>query len=179
MSKILISPYPARLHSGIHNAKSFPSWDELVLMLKENGHEIIQIGVQGEVRIVGVDQFVINWPFDKLKTLMESCDTFISVDSWFPHFVHYHRLKRGVVLWGKSDHRVWGYPENENLLAGEEHLREFQYQDWETIEHDPRAFVPPKQVIWAVERILDASNTPSRPADRLAAIQGSSELAVT
>jgi ADP-heptose:LPS heptosyltransferase len=179
MSKILISPYPAKLRSGIHNAKSYPHWEELVLMLKENGHEIIQIGVQGEVRIVGCDQFVINWPYDKLKTLMESCDTFVSVDSFWPHFCHYHRLPRGVVLWGKSDHRVWGYPENENLLRGVEHLREFQYQDWETIEHDPRAFVPPKQVIWAVERILDASAKGTRPTERLVAVSRISELAAT
>lgn len=158
--RVLIAPYPAKLRNQPISAKHYPSWPELVSMLKVNGHEIIQIGVQGEERIEGVDQFVVGWPFDKIKTLMESCDTFVSVDSWFPHFAHYHRLKPGVVLWGKSNPRVWGYAENENLIVGEDKFRQFQYMDWESEPHDPSVFVPPRQVAWAVERLLNSTVSP-------------------
>ncbi len=177
--KILISPYPAKLRGQPVSAKAYPHWNELVSLLKANSHEIIQIGVQGEQRIVGADQFYVNWPYDKLKQLMESCDTFISVDSFFPHFAHYHQLKKGVVLWGKSNPRIWGYPKNENLFVSEANFWPFQYLDWETAIHDPSVFVSPKQAVWAVERILHARTSHLGTAERPATIQGSPQLATT
>lgn len=176
-SKILIAPYPTALRSGILNAKSYPHWPELVSMLKRNGHEIIQIGIQGEQGIGEVDQFIIGWPFPKIRTLMEECDVFISVDSWFPHFAHYYRLPRGVVLWGKSNPAIWGYSENENLFVSEANFRQWQYQDWESEPHDPSVFVPARQVVWAVERILHGRSENLRPKNRQIVIRDGTQMA--
>jgi hypothetical protein len=177
--KILISPFPAKPRNQPVSAKHYPYWEELVSLLKANGHEIIQIGVKGEPRIDGADQFIIGWPFDKLKQLMESCDTWIAIDSFWPHFCHYHRLKNGVVLWGKSDYRIWGYPENENLFVSEKNFREFQYCDWHDEPHDPSVFVPARQVVWAVERILNGRTQAAESANRPTAIRDGVSLAVT
>lgn len=157
-SKILIAPYAAALRNGSTSAKQYPHWPELVAMLKANGHELVQIGIQGEQRIDGIDQFIIGWPFEKIRELMGQCATFISVDSWFPHFCNYHRLKNGVVLWGKSSPRIFGYPDNENLFVSDSNFRLHQYKDWESEPHDPAVFVPPRQVVWAVERMIQKAD---------------------
>jgi ADP-heptose:LPS heptosyltransferase len=156
--KILIAPYAAKLRNGSTSAKQYPHWPELVSMLRANGHEILQIGVQGEQRIEGVDQFIVGWPFEKIRQLMDDCVAFVSVDSWFPHFAHYHRLKNGVVLWGKSSPRIFGYPDNENLFVSESNFRSHQYKDWENEPYDESVFVPPRQVVWAVERLIQRVN---------------------
>lgn len=179
MSRILIAPYPAKLRNQPVSAKHYPSWSELVFMLKANGHEIIQIGVKDEPRINGVDQFIVGWPFPKIRTLMEECDTFISVDSWFPHFAYYYRLPRGVVLWGKSNPAIWGYPENENLFVSEANFRQWQYQDWESEPHDLSVFVPARQVVWAVERVLHGRTQAAESANRQTAIRDCTPMAVT
>ncbi len=179
MGSIVIHPYAAALPTGIYNAKNYPYFPEVVKELKQRGHEITQIGV-GEPRIEGVDKYLNKFPLRLLKELVVKADVYIAVDSFLPHFAHIEcNQKRGVVLWGKSDHRIWGHPENENLFVDESHFRQWQFQDWHNEPHDPSAFVPPKQVIWAVERILHASHTPSRPAERLVAVSRISELAAT
>src|SRR5438128_1845698 len=104
--RIILAPYSAKLPSGKTNPKNFPFWAEVVEKLKAEGHEIIQIGVQGEQRIDDVDQFVIGWPFAKIRDLILECDTWLSIDSWLPHFCYTERLKPGVVIFGQSDPRI-------------------------------------------------------------------------
>jgi len=154
--KILIAPYPAKLPSGAKSAKEYPHWPELVTMLKANEHHIIQIGIQGEQRIEGVDEFRIGLPLTRIRDLVGECDVWVSVDSFLPHLCAYYKLKNGVVLWGKSSPYIFGYPENENLFVSEKNFRQFQYCDWHNEPHDPSVFVPARQAVWAVERILTA-----------------------
>lgn len=147
MSRIIISPYSAKLADGRVNAKSYPHWLKLVQLLNREGYEIIQIGVAGEDRIEGVAQFVQGWPFNKLKQLIEDCALWISVDNFLPHFVHCECRKPGVVLWGPSDPRIFGYPENVNLLRGRDFLRPHQMQTWNEWDHNPLAFVYAENVL--------------------------------
>ena len=145
--KILISPYSAGLINGEPNPKNYPHWPKLIKLLNETGYDVIQIGLNHEARLEGVGQFVTNWPFDKLVQLVRDCATWVSVDNFFPHFVYYHRLKSGIVLWGQSDPTIWGHPENINLLRSREYLRQFQYDTWMAAKVRPEAFVYAENVM--------------------------------
>lgn len=151
--ELIISPYSSKLSNGQVNAKSYPYWNKLVYLLSKEGYEIIQIGVAGEDRIEGVSQFVQGWPFAKLRTLVADCAGWISVDNFFPHFVHCERLKPGIVLWGPSDPRIWGYPENINLLRGRDFLRPHQMQTWNEWDYNPQAFVYAENVVPHVHKL--------------------------
>lgn len=147
---IIISPYAARLYSGRLSPKNYPYWPKLVSLLNDDGYEVTQVGVKGETRIEGVSQFVTNFPFSKLRDLVNGCQTWISVDNFFPHFCHCERLRRGIVLWGQSDPRIFGYGTNINLLRGRDYLRQYQYQSWEEAPDRPDAFVYAENVMASV-----------------------------
>lgn len=144
---IIISPYAARLFSGRPSPKNYPYWPKLVELLNHDGYEVVQIGVKGEDRIDGVGQFITNFPFSKLRGLVDECQTWVSVDNFFPHFCNCERLKAGIVLWGQSDPRIFGYPQNTNLLRGRDYLRQYQYQSWEAAPDRPDAFVYAENVM--------------------------------
>lgn len=152
-NKILISPYSAKLRNGKTNPKNYPYWPQLVHLLNGNGYEVIQIGVSGEDRIEGVSQFVQGWPFDKLRQLVSDCATWISVDNFFPHFTHCERLKPGIVLFGQSDPKLFGYVENTNILRSRDYLRQFQYDTWEAATYRTDAFVFAENVMPSVYKL--------------------------
>lgn len=152
-NKILISPYSAKLRNGQPNPKNYPHWPRLVQLLSQSGYEVIQIGIAGEDRIESVSQFIIGWPFDKLRQLAEDCATWISVDNFFPHFANCERLKPGIVLFGQSDPRIFGYPQNGNLLRGRDYLRQFPYDIWEAATYRADAFVYPENVMLHIHRL--------------------------
>lgn len=149
-SQVLIAPYSVKLPNGRPSPKNYPHWKKLVELLVESGYEVIQIGVKGEERIDGVGQFITNWPFSKIKDLVNASAVWISVDSWLPHFCHCERLKRGIVLFGQSDPRVFGYSNNINLLRGRDYLRQFQYQSWMDAPDRPDSFVYAENVMASV-----------------------------
>jgi hypothetical protein len=153
VTSILIAPYSNRLPNGI-NPKSYPHWDTLVRLLVRDGYQVTQIGVAGEDKIEGVSQFIPNASFAQIKELVLEHDTWLSVDSWLPHFVHAEKLgKRGIVLFGPSDPRIFGYPENVNLLRGRDYLRPHQFQTWNEWDHNPQAFVFAENVIPEVYKL--------------------------
>jgi len=148
--KVVISPYSQKLRPPKEkevNPKNYPYWKELIELLK--GHEIIQVGVNGEQRLVQDTRF--NWPLNDLKNLISECDFWISVDNFFPHLA-YHVNKRGVVLWGPSDPQLFGYPTNVNILKDKSYLRPDQYGIWESIEFDPNRFVKAEEVYKIVNK---------------------------
>lgn len=146
-NKILISPYSAKLRNGQRNPKEYPYWSKLVQLLNKEGYEVIQIGVTGEDRVEGIGQFIQGWPFEKLRHLANDCATWIAVDNFFPHFAHCERLKPGIVLFGQSDPKLFGYPENINLLRDRAYLRQFQYDTWEAATYRGDAFVYAENVM--------------------------------
>ncbi len=148
--KILLAPYAAALPTGKPNPKNFPHWAEVVGRLNTLGHEVVQIAKGGEPRIEGVAQYVVNWPLEKLNDLVNQCDTWLSVDSFLPHLCATNRLKPGIVVWSQSDHRIWGYAHNTNLLKSRDYLRQFQYAPWYEAEYEADAFVTADEVVEAV-----------------------------
>ncbi len=153
MSKILISPYPANLYNGQPSPKRYPHWPKLVALLTREGYEVIQIGINRELRIEGVSEFIADFPFCKLRDLANECATWIAVDNFWQHFVHCERLRGGLVLWGPSDPRIFGYPENVNLLRGRDYLRPNQYQTWTEWTYNPAAFVYAENVMPHVTKL--------------------------
>lgn len=150
--KIVISPYSKKLREkDTLHPKNFPFWKELVDLLKIDGHKIIQVGVEGEEKLVEDCKF--NLSSKELIELYKQCDTFISVENFFPHFVHANKLNGGVVIFAQSDPEIFGYSENINLLKSKEYLRWDQFGPWEACEYKEDAFVKPDMVLTAIQKI--------------------------
>lgn len=149
---VVISPWSHKLPTGNENPKNFPYWEELVVDLKAAGCYIKQIGVTGE-KLIGADEIIFNASIDSLKEILNECDTFISVDSFFPHFAHYHN-KHGIVIFSQSDPILFGYPENLNILKSRDYLRKEQFWLWTQTEYDEQAFISSKDVLSNVLKVL-------------------------
>lgn len=119
------------IRGNIQNAKSYPYWEELLVLLKDQ--EIKEIkGILPEQEIIGL----VNW-----------CNCWCSTDSFLPHLVKYYNLKPGIVLWGKSDPEIFGYPENINLLGDRKNLRPDQFRWWKDVEWRKEDFVRPEIIV--------------------------------
>ncbi len=141
---IVISPFSQAMRNGKRNPKNYPWWPELIALLKDN-HIIYQIGVPGEEAFVDPSMTRFGLSFAELKELTLSVDTFIAVDNFYPHFCN-HYGKHGIVLFSKSDPKLFGYPENKNLYVSQKHFRPDQFGLWESCDHSEEAFVSPHEV---------------------------------
>lgn len=116
------------------NAKSYPFWEELLPMLGD--HEVKEIkGILTEKELGDL----VNWS-----------DVWCSIDSFLPHFVSFNKLKRGIVLWGLSDPKVFGYETNINLLGNKKYLRPDQFLWWKDVPNCPESFVTAKTLYKAI-----------------------------
>jgi ADP-heptose:LPS heptosyltransferase len=88
---------------------------------------------------------------DTLGELLSKCETWISVDNFFPHLANLYG-KKGIVLWGQSDPNIFGYQYNLNLLKSRSYLREKQFDIWEACEPKEDAFLTPQEVLGLTER---------------------------
>lgn len=152
MKKLIVSPYARGLNNGQINAKNYPFWRELVDSLHSVGVHTIQIGVIGEMS-VGCKEDKVGASVKELQDLLNDADGWIAVDNFFPHFCHYHK-KPGIVLWGKSDPVIFGYPENINVLKDRKYLRQDQYNIWDSEQHNPEVFVGYESVFYMVQEYL-------------------------
>ena len=150
---IIISPYSKALQNGKTNPKNYPFWKELVELIELIGEFIVQVGIDGEEKLV--PDFRKNLSLAELRALVRECDTWISCDSFFQH-LGWDEGKRGIVLWSVSDPLIFGHPENINLLKDRENLAKNQFLWWEYTEHDPDKFVQPSEVLSALTSLLAA-----------------------
>jgi hypothetical protein len=162
MKQVIFSPYSRPLRNGKLNPKNYPWWSELVGLLVADGWEVIQVGREGEPRIPGVTTYCFGLPLREVTNVIAKATTFCSVDNFLPHMVACElKNKRGVVLWGKSDPVVFGYPSNNNLLKDRRYLRTQQFGLWEDEAFDPQVFVEPEVVLAALQEIqATADETP-------------------
>jgi ADP-heptose:LPS heptosyltransferase len=89
-----------------------------------------------------------------LTELVDACDLFVAIDSFLPHLAHL-RKKRGVVLWGPSDPKIYGYPEHVHLHAVPSRFRPDQFGRWEGHPADPVAFADPVKVSQVINIIFN------------------------
>lgn len=132
---ILIQPYAQKLRTGLPNPKNYPWWSELLALLPG---PVVQVGVEGEERLT--TDFRPGLSLKRIGELVRECDYWIAVDSFLPHLA-FHEAKPGVVFWGPSDPRHFGYECNLNLLLDRKFLRRHQFQIWEQVSRDPAAFM--------------------------------------
>jgi ADP-heptose:LPS heptosyltransferase len=135
------------------NAKQYPFWNEVITLLRITGETIIQIGLSGEAKLEGVDDFFTNLPFREIDKLLLECKMFMSVDNCLPHLAHYLGVKKGIVIWGPSDPDIFGYPEFCNLLKDRKYLRKDMFDKWEKCQFNKDAFVDPSVVANAVVQL--------------------------
>ena len=154
--RIVISPFSKPLRSNRPHAKNYPYWRKLINLLEKDGHEIIQIGVDGEEVLIPDKRF--NMSFVELQELMKTCHVFIAVDNFFPHFCHYYGFK-GIVIFSRSNPKIFGYAENINLLKSTKYLAPNQFDIWESIPYLPDAFIEPEVIMYEVKKF--EANKPS------------------
>ena len=141
---VFISPYSSKLPNGRKNPKDYPYWNELIALILNDGHDVVQVGVGSEKPLVEHTLFDLKIP-DLLQEVKNDMDTFISVDNFFPHFCAYYK-RFGIVLWGQSDPQIFGYHQNVNLFMGRRFFRPQQFEMWTQVECNDEAFMDPATV---------------------------------
>lgn len=138
---IIISPFSQKLRNGKNNPKNYPYWKEIIAVIDE---PIVQVGIEGEEQLV--EDFRKNLSLEELAALVQECKTWISVDSFFQHFC-WDLGKPGIVIWGQSDPKIFGHPENINILKGRSYLRSNQFWMWEQCEYRDDCWELPELII--------------------------------
>lgn len=149
---IILSPYSRKLRGTTkENPKNWPLeyWVILIKKLKEKNYSVVQLGVEGEEIILGVDKFLKNLPLKEISSLIKEAFTWVSIDSFLPH-LGYLIGKPGVVIFSQSDPLIFGHAENKNLLKDRKYLRSNQFGTWEEAEYNKEAFVEPERVLNAL-----------------------------
>jgi len=144
---IIIAPYAKPLrYRTTPNPKNYPWMKEVISKVKE---DVIQIGVEGEEQLV--PDFRRDLNLTELAELVKKCKTWISIDSFLQHFA-WDLGKYGIAIFGQSDPRIFGHPENTNLLKDRKYLREKQFWLWDQTEYNADVFVKPDVVIAALKK---------------------------
>lgn len=132
---ILISPYSNRLPNGKPSPKNWPqqNWTDLIEQIKKEFHyvHIIQLGIKGEPQIKKTDILLPDLPLERIETLIKDSSFFISVDNFFPHFVSHYENKSGIVIFGPSNPKYFGYLKNKNLYKSDKLFRKNQFWYWD------------------------------------------------
>ena len=157
---IIISPYSQKLKDGKPNCKNYPWWNLVVsgvkkYMVEKNGADIpfLQIGVNGEQEILGIDRFEKNLSIKDIEKRIKDCVTWISGDNFFHHLA-WTLNKPGVVIFSRSDPKYYGHPGNINLLKDTKYLRPDPFGIWENCPYDEEAFISPDIVVHHLLRFV-------------------------
>jgi hypothetical protein len=165
---ILIAPYSKPLRNGKRNPKDYPYWAEVINELKHE-YSVIQLAFGQEPTLPNITDVFRYTSLKQVEKLVDSCETWISTDNFLQHLAHIKK-KRGVVVWGVGDPKLFGYPENINVLKDPKYLRIHQFQTWEEIEYNEDAFSEPKKVVEAVH-LLTPNRILEKPSNIYSSIQ--------
>jgi ADP-heptose:LPS heptosyltransferase len=91
------------------------NWERLVERLKARGLGIVQAGRTGDRYIRGAYSLLGLTTPRQLISLLRHFDVVVTADNFLMHAAHLCGIP-AVVLWGPTDHRVYGY-------AGQTHLQ--------------------------------------------------------
>lgn len=165
---ILIFPWSRMLlPGGKPSPKNYPYWPEVVSALKSRW-ECIQVSSSREPGI-GCAARIDDAKLPRIAKMLEDCSTWLSVDSFVPHMAW--TLKQpGVVIFGPSDPKIFGHPENINLLKDPRYLRRWQFRHWSQVAPDPEAFLRPETVV--ASAILSISKREALKKQRQASATG-------
>jgi hypothetical protein len=150
---ILLNAWSRPLISGKQNPKNYPWWPQV---LAEITVPVVQVAVRGEQSLVPDTRWDLN--LTELAHLVDECDTWLAVDSFFQHFC-WDLNKQGIVVWGPSNPHIFGHEQNINLTLGTQAWRANQFLTWEQDPWDAQKHVPPKQVLTALCKLLPGSTS--------------------
>jgi len=142
MKEIIISPYSRKAPDLIsENPKNYPYWKELVEKIKTlENVSTLQVGVRGE-ELIGCDNFVKNLSMKDLADLTKRCHYFISVDNFFHHMCDaWVKDIDGMVIFSRSDPKIFGHEKYTNVLKDEKYLRPDQFGMWKDCTFEKDAF---------------------------------------
>lgn len=145
MRTVLISPFSQPLRNGNTNAKNYPHWSKVCELLTNSNTNVIQLGVGTEPDIYPNIERYNNLYFKDLEKLVISANTWISVDNFFHHFCAFLN-KPGVVIYSKSDPRIFGHNSNINIYKDISYFRKQQFADWQEEPNDLNSWVAPEYV---------------------------------
>lgn len=133
-------------HPQFKNPKNYPFWRQLVALLRLQGHRVIQIGLSGE-KTIGANGFLYNKSLGEIAGMIPNYDLWLSVDNFLPHLVKAMAPeKQGIVIFSRSDPKIYGYEENINILVDKKYLRPDQFGLWWNCEFILEAFPDPELV---------------------------------
>jgi ADP-heptose:LPS heptosyltransferase len=100
------------------NKEWYPErWAQVISWLKDRGYEIVQLGCRGETPIPGTVNLLGRTSIRQALALVKHARYFLGIDSVFNHAAHSFGIP-GVVLFGASTPKIWGYKENINIYKG-------------------------------------------------------------
>lgn len=137
------------MRNGKQHPKNYPHWPKLVYLLESAGHQLTQLGVEGEGALV--EDFRKGLSYTDLCNLIKEYDTWIGVDTYGQHLA-WSVGKRGITIFGQSDPLIFGHEENINLLKDRKYLRQQQFWLWEQCDADDSVWVTPDQVLTALNK---------------------------
>ncbi len=115
---ILHQPCPVtRCKCSLRKSWYNERWVEVVRWLKGRGYAVIQLGVVFEQSVAGAVKFMGRTSIQQALALFRFAHGFIGVDSVFNHATSIASLP-GVVLFGATTPRIWGYKHNVNIYKG-------------------------------------------------------------
>lgn len=148
---VIISPYSVTPR----HAKSYPFWRELVPMIKKLGFKVVQIGKKDEDQIPVMDDYWFGLSLAELQKRISECRCWVSVDNFLQHMVNsMPTIVPGVVIYGISNPKLFGYAYNKNVLKDEKYLRPDPYGEWKGIVQNPEAFETPEKVIEQIKEVI-------------------------
>jgi len=134
---IIISPYS--FHP--QHAKSYPYWHDLIPKISQLGYKLVQIGRAGEEPLPNMSDYWWSLPFNELERRVSNCRCWISVDNFLQHLCNcMPMIVPGIVIFGLSDPKVFGYHYNKNILKSTSFLRPRQFEVWPNAQLDANAF---------------------------------------
>jgi SAM-dependent methyltransferase len=147
---IIISPYSFTPQ----HAKSYPYWKELIPLIKSLGFSLTQIGRNSEEKLDNMDEYCFDLSFKELEEKVYTCKTWIGVDNFFQHFINsLNNPVKGIVIFGTSDPKLFGYHYNTNILKSKKYLRSNQIETWNGVIQDLNAFERPEIIFDIVKKL--------------------------
>jgi len=147
---IAIAPFSNPLPSGEENPKNYPYW-QLVIDSLHKSYPFVtfhQLYTDGDKRLNNV--IIKKRSLSHVKKFVNTeCNGWMSVDTYLPHLVN----TKGIVIWGQSDPKIFGYERNVNLLRDPLRLREDQFGLWTQTHFNIDDWVGPLAVVRTFERI--------------------------
>lgn len=126
--------------------KNYPFINTMIRLVKSELPEckFIQFSKTPVDLIPDVDELKFNLSLDEICYEIQKMDLWIGVDNFAQHLLK--GLKKGVVIFGKSDPLIFGYSENINLLKDRKYLRKNQFDFWFNEELDIDCWVEPDTI---------------------------------